>query len=194
MGLIHKLKCVNIKTSTKQKKENEKMEKQTEQKTNEKIKVTDINIICRRINGDLYYLIKYKKVGEQEYTIGYGSYHLDNVMKWKEELFELVEEKQREQKKIDNTNKDVMKRMDNMDSIEMALSCVLTNQMSQMILNLENDKLNKEQTRILKQGILVTQQVVQDILKMCIPEEKLEESKKEDERKIEEFVKEILCF
>lgn len=170
------------------------MEKQTEQKTNEKIKVTDINIICRRINGDLYYLIKYKKVGEQEYTIGYGSYHLDNVMKWKEELFELVEEKQREQKKIDNTNKDVMKRMDNMDSIEMALSCVLTNQMSQMILNLENDKLNKEQTRILKQGILVTQQVVQDILKMCIPEEKLEESKKEDERKIEEFVKEILCF
>lgn len=79
---------------------------------------------------------------------------------------------QREQKKTDNTNKDIMRRMDN---IEIELSCVLANQMSQMILNLENDKLNEEQTRMLKQGILTTLQIVQDIMKMCIPEEMLED-------------------
>lgn len=144
------------------------MEKQTEQKTNEKIKVTDIDIICVKGFRGTYYEIKYKKVGEQVYTIGYGSYDIDNVMKWKEEYFELVEEEQREQKETDNTNKDIMERMDN---IEMALSCILTNQMSQMVLSLENDKLKEKQRELLNKGLIVTQQVVQDILKRCIQEE-----------------------
>lgn len=144
------------------------MEKQTEQKTNEKIKVTDIDTICVKGFRGTYYEIKYKKVGEQVYTIGYGSYDIDNVMKWKEEYFELVEEEQREQKETDNTNKDIMERMDN---IEMALSCILTNQMSQMVLSLENDKLKEKQRELLNKGLIVTQQVVQDILKRCIQEE-----------------------
>lgn len=77
-----------------------------------------------------------------------------------------------EQKKTDNTNKDIIKRM---KDIEMALSCVLTNQMSLMTLKLENEKLKEEQRKMLHEGVLATSCVVQDIMKSCVPEEMLED-------------------
>ena len=57
-----------------------------------KNKVTSLKIIVRMIDNKPYYEIKYKKVGEYYYHIGcYGSFNIDNVLKWRDECFELVE-------------------------------------------------------------------------------------------------------
>lgn len=58
----------------------------------EKEKVTSAEIITRQIDGKPYYHIKFKKVGEDEYTIGYSSFKLDYVVKWLNDYFEFYGE------------------------------------------------------------------------------------------------------
>ena len=58
----------------------------------EKEKVTSAEIITRQIDGKPYYHIKFKKVGEDEYTIGYSSFKLDYVVKWLNDYFEFAGE------------------------------------------------------------------------------------------------------
>ena len=55
-----------------------------------KNKVTSLEIIVRMIDNKPYYEIKYKKVGEDYYHVGYSSFNIDNVLKWRDECFELV--------------------------------------------------------------------------------------------------------
>lgn len=55
-----------------------------------KNKVTSLEIIVRMIDNKPYYEIKYKKVGEDHYQVGYSSFDIDNVLKWRDECFELV--------------------------------------------------------------------------------------------------------
>ena len=45
------------------------------------------------IDNKPYYEIKYKKVGEDYYHVGYSSFNIDNVLKWRDECFELVDVK-----------------------------------------------------------------------------------------------------
>ena len=61
-----------------------------------KIKVTSLEIIVTGTKDKPYFEIKYKKVGEEHYHIGYSSYDLNNVLDWKEDCFELVEEEDAE--------------------------------------------------------------------------------------------------
>ena len=65
-------------------------------KQTERIKVTKIDVIVNMISGKPYYEIKYKKVGENYYHIGYGSYCIDFVFEWEDECFEIVEENKEE--------------------------------------------------------------------------------------------------
>lgn len=58
----------------------------------EKEKVTSAEIVSRKIDGKTYYEIKFKKVGEDDYTIGYSSFKLDCVVKWLNDCFEFVGE------------------------------------------------------------------------------------------------------
>lgn len=58
-----------------------------------KNKVTSLEIIVRMIDNKPYYEIKYKKVGEDYYHVGYSSFNIDNVLKWRDECFELVDAK-----------------------------------------------------------------------------------------------------
>lgn len=58
-----------------------------------KNKVTSLEIIVRMIENKPYYEIKYKKVGEDYYHVGYSSFNIDNVLKWRDECFELVDVK-----------------------------------------------------------------------------------------------------
>jgi hypothetical protein len=58
-----------------------------------KNKVTSLEIIVRMIDNNPYYEIKYKKVGEDYYHVGYSSFNIDNVLKWRDECFELVDMK-----------------------------------------------------------------------------------------------------
>lgn len=58
-----------------------------------KNKVTSLEIIVRVIDNNPYHEIKYKKVGEDYYHVGYSSFNIDNVLKWRDECFELVDAK-----------------------------------------------------------------------------------------------------
>ena len=58
-----------------------------------KNKVTSLEIVVRMIDNKPYYEIKYKKVGEYYYHVGYSSFNIDNVLKWRDECFELVDVK-----------------------------------------------------------------------------------------------------
>lgn len=57
-----------------------------------KEKVTELELVWRAINGKVYYSIKYKVLGENYYHVGYSSYSFENVLKWKDEYFEMVTE------------------------------------------------------------------------------------------------------
>lgn len=56
----------------------------------ERIKVSDLEIIVTMIDKDPYYEIKYKKIGENHYNVGYSSYKLENVLAWRDECFEIM--------------------------------------------------------------------------------------------------------
>ncbi len=61
-----------------------------------KEKVTELEQIFRIVDDTPYFELKYKKVGEDYYHVGYSSYDFHNVLKWKEEYFELVKENYKE--------------------------------------------------------------------------------------------------
>lgn len=68
-----------------------------------KIPVYDIKIIVDDsilVDSKLkpYYEIMYRKVGRKYHNIGFGSYHLENVIKWRKEVFEVVESKSEQQR------------------------------------------------------------------------------------------------
>lgn len=56
----------------------------------ERIKVSDLEIIVTMMDKDPYYEIKYKKIGENHYNVGYSSYKLENVLAWRNECFEIM--------------------------------------------------------------------------------------------------------
>lgn len=58
----------------------------------EKEIVTELEQIFRIVDDKPYFELKYKKVGENYYHVGYSSFDFHNVLKWKEEYFELVKE------------------------------------------------------------------------------------------------------
>lgn len=60
-----------------------------ETKESEKIKATEVEIIVRGTVDKPYFEIKYHEVGKSYDNIGFGSYILENVFKWKEECFEI---------------------------------------------------------------------------------------------------------
>lgn len=74
-----------------------------------KSKVTSLETIVRMADNKPYYEIKYKKVGEDYYHVGCSSFNIDNVLKWRDECFELVD--------VKHTNAD---RIRNMSDEELA--------------------------------------------------------------------------
>lgn len=64
----------------------------------EKVKVTSLEIIVTGTNDKPYFKIKYKEVGKEYYNIGYSSYYLNKVFDWKEKYFEIVNELAEEHK------------------------------------------------------------------------------------------------
>lgn len=60
----------------------------------EKIKVVEAEIVVHGTATNPYYEIKYREPGKKDYNInvGYSSFDIENVFKWREELFEFVDE------------------------------------------------------------------------------------------------------
>ena len=66
----------------------------TEDMVNEKTKVTKAYIIIEGTIEKPYYGILYHEVGKDYDNIGFGSYILENVFKWKDEYLEIVKEEE----------------------------------------------------------------------------------------------------
>lgn len=62
------------------------------EKHDEKIKVTNAEIVVSGSVLKPYFCIHYKEVGQDYETLGFGSYHLPFVFEWLAHYFELVEE------------------------------------------------------------------------------------------------------
>lgn len=59
----------------------------------EKIKVTEAEVVVRRVNLGFYFEIKYKEVGSEFYNVGFGSYSIHFVFQWLDKYLEIVKDK-----------------------------------------------------------------------------------------------------
>lgn len=64
-------------------------------KKDEKIKVKSLDIIVNPLSDKPYYEIKYMKIDEKYYHVGYSSFDLNNVLAWKDQYFIVVPKKKR---------------------------------------------------------------------------------------------------
>lgn len=62
----------------------------TTKEYHKKIKVWSADIIVRKIDGKPYYEIKYMRLGDNEYRVGYGSYDIDIVFDYLNKYFEHI--------------------------------------------------------------------------------------------------------
>lgn len=85
-----------------------------------KLVVDDIEVVVRGVRNKPYYEIKYREVANNDYNIGFGSYDLNNVLKWKEEEFEVVSEKEEKETK-EVTNEQILEHL---KEIEIAQGCI----------------------------------------------------------------------
>ena len=64
----------------------------TTEKERVKERVTEAEVIVTKTFSGFMFHIKYKKVGEDFYNIGYSSYNIHFVFQWLNEYFEIVKE------------------------------------------------------------------------------------------------------
>lgn len=80
------------------------------ERVNEEIKkliVDDVEIIVSDsvLHGNIpYYQIRYREVGKNYYNLGFGSYYLENVIKWRKEEFEVVSSERSEEETENKTS------------------------------------------------------------------------------------------
>ncbi len=94
--------------------------KTNEERTEKKIIVDDIEIIVGDsvLHGNKpYYQIKYREVGKNYYNLGFGSYYLENVIKWRKEEFEVVSSERSEEEAGNKTNTKVEEVENKLDII-----------------------------------------------------------------------------
>lgn len=96
-------------------------ENKTNELRKERIKVynNDIEIIVGEsvLYGNRpYYQIKYKEVGNNYYNVGLGSFYLENVIKWRKEEFEVVDEEiENKEAKTNVTNEELMQKIEGLE-------------------------------------------------------------------------------
>lgn len=163
-----------------------------------KLVVDDIEVIVRGVANKPYYEIKYREVGNDDYNIGFGSYDLNNVLKWKEEEFEVVSEKEKKE------TKEVTNRMllEHMKEIEIAQGCLangINTLFSVMSERKEQLKLSSGEAEMIEHGQIALACItdrMDDISGMNEKVQKIEEEvhtvSKEEVENFLDFLKEIL--
>ena len=58
----------------------------------EKLKVTEADVIVRRCNVGFIFEIKYKELNADNYNVGFGSYNIHTVFNWLDTCFEFVKD------------------------------------------------------------------------------------------------------
>lgn len=77
-----------------------------------KAKVDSLEIIARMLNDKPYYELKYRRVGEKDYSVGYSSYDLKTVLGYIDTYFEIVESDKQ-------TNADRIRNMSDEELVEL---------------------------------------------------------------------------
>ena len=65
--------------------------KQMEELKNEKTKVTEAEVFVTRVEIGYYFQIKYKEVGKDYYSVGFGSSNVHLVFIWLDKYLEIVD-------------------------------------------------------------------------------------------------------
>ena len=143
-----------------------------------KLVVDDIEVIVRGIANKPYYEIKYREVGNDDYNIGFGSYDLNNVLKWKEEELEVVSEKEEKE------TKEVTNRMllEHLKEIEIAHGCLangINTLFSVMSERNEQLKLSRVEEEIIKHGQIALGCLTERMIDISGMNEELNRRKKE---------------
>lgn len=143
-----------------------------------KLVVDDIEVIVRGIANKPYYEIKYREVGNDDYNIGFGSYDLNNVLKWKEEEVEVVSEKEEKE------TKEVTNRMllEHLKEIEIAHGCLangINTLFSVMSERNEQLKLSRVEEEIIKHGQIAFGCLTERMIDISGMNEELNRRKKE---------------
>lgn len=79
------------------------------------VKVNSLEIIVRMIDSKPYYELKYRQVGEKDYSIGYSSYDLKIVLGYIDTYFEIVESDS-------HTNADMIRNMSDEELAEFLIT------------------------------------------------------------------------
>lgn len=116
-----------------------------------KLVVDDIEVIVRGIANKPYYEIKYREVGNDDYNIGFGSYDLNNVLKWKEEEFEVVSEKEEKETK-EVTNRMLLEHLKEIEIVQGCIANGINTLFSVMSERNEQLKLSRVEEEIIKHG------------------------------------------
>lgn len=143
-----------------------------------KLVVDDIEVIVRGIANKPYYEIKYREVGNDDYNIGFGSYDLNNVLKWKEEEFEVVSEKEEKETK-EVTNEQILEHL---KEIEIAQGCIangINTLFSVMSERNEQLKLSRVEEEIIKHGHIALGCLTERMIDISGMNEELNRRKKE---------------
>lgn len=116
-----------------------------------KLVVDDIEVIARGIANKPYYEIKYREVGNDDYNIGFGSYDLNNVLKWKEEEFEVVSEKEEKETK-EVTNRMLLEHLKEIETAQGCLANGINTLFSVMSERKEQLKLSRGEAEMIEHG------------------------------------------
>lgn len=77
-----------------------------------KARVNSLEIIARMLDDKPYYELKYRRVGEKDYSVGYSSYDLKTVLGYIDTYFEIVESDKQ-------TNADRIRNMSDEELVEL---------------------------------------------------------------------------
>lgn len=117
-----------------------------------KLVVDDIDVIVRGgIVDKPYYEIRYREVGKDYYCVGFGSYYLNNVIRWKDEEFEIVSEKaEKETKEV--TNKQILEHLKEIEKSQCAVVNGINILFSVIGERKEQLKLSREEVEMIEYG------------------------------------------
>lgn len=158
-----------------------------------KLVVDDIEVIVRGVRNKPYYEIKYREVGNNDYNIGFGSYDLNNVLKWKEEEFVVVSEKEEKE------TKEVTNRMllEHLKEIEIAQGCIangINTLFNVMKARKEQLKLSSEEATVIQVKQLALRCLIDRMADISGMKEKVQNNKEEAQKSAKEAAEIFLDF
>lgn len=142
-----------------------------------KIAVDYIEVIVTGNESKPCYQIKYREVGNDDYNIGFGSYDLNNVLKWKREEFKVVPKKFEKETKQEVTNEELLYHLKEIECAQGVLVAGLETIFLLMKSRNEELKLNNNELEMIKLGSVAMNACIDHLSDISGMNEKVKEIK-----------------